>query len=83
MNTKAEAAIEKAGRLQALLYALEVIAIKIDVEPEDGEMACKASNLLFMAEEVTEDLVKSLEQLGRDTAACNPVCRAYKIHDSE
>ncbi|MCD8051271.1 MAG: hypothetical protein LUE89_06290 [Clostridiales bacterium] len=79
----AETAIEKAGRLQALLYALEVIAIKIDVEPKDGEMACKASNLLFMAEEVTEDLVKSLEQMGRDAAARNPVHLAYKIHDGE
>lgn len=83
MNMKAEAVIEKAGRLQALLYALEVIAIKIDVEPKDGETAGMAANLLFMAEEVTEDLVKNLEQLGRDTAACNPVCRAYKIHDGE
>lgn len=81
MNMKAEAAIEKAGRLQALLYALEVIAIKIDVEPKDGEMACKASNLLFMAEEVTADLVKNLEQVGRDAAARDPLCPA--IHDGE
>lgn len=78
-----ETAIEKAGRLQALLYALEVIAIKIDVEPKDGETAGMAANLLFMAEEVTEDLVKGLERMGRDAAARNPVCRSCKIHDGE
>lgn len=80
MNKNMEKAMEGAGRLKALLHSLEAITKDIDVAPEDMEDADKAANLLYMAEEISESLIKNLDELSGDARICDVLLLAREVH---
>ncbi|MCD8362330.1 MAG: hypothetical protein LUC98_05100 [Lachnospiraceae bacterium] len=82
MNKNVAKAMEGAGRLKALLYSLENIAKDIDFKPEDLEEADKAANLLYLAQEVTEELTKTLDTVSADARICDVLILAREVHAS-
>lgn len=80
MNKNLTKAMESAARVKTLLHSLELTVKDIDVEPEDIEAADMAVNLLYMAQELTEDLTKYLEDLSGDSRICDVLLLAHEVH---
>ncbi len=83
MNKTLERAVEKAARVNALLRAVEQVAMDIDVVPEDLGKADDAAHILYVVQEIAESIEGDLNSLQGDMRILDVFEAAKKLHGKE
>ena len=79
MNRNLSGAIQKVGKIQALMYAYEKAFLDLDVEPEERERADMAISTFYAIWDAIKEVVKDLERLEGDCRVVDAIYAAESV----